>query len=143
MTNRRAPTEVKGEGPNLSGLDSLVSSARSSEDHEAYQAIATSEHFRIGLVASTAPDMLISFRIEALVQVLTKDTQHLVADLERTNKVLESLAGRGYSLGHHGSCWVSCELDVMIDDIEKECLAVMEIMRWMTVAETGIRDDKG
>lgn len=142
MTDRQATTDVK-EGPDISGLSSLASLARSSEDHEAYRAIAASEHFRIGLVASTVHDAPISFRIEVLVQVLAKDTRRLVADLERANQVLESLARRGYSLDHQGNCWVSCELDVMVGDIENECLAVMEIMRWKRDEKTGIDDEKG
>lgn len=141
MTNRQAMTDVK-EGTDLSRWDSLASLARSSEDHEAYRAIASSEHFRIGLVASTVPDAPISFRIEVLVRVLSKDSEQLAADLVRANQVFESLARRGYSLEHQGNCWVSCEVDVLVTDIEKECRAVMDIMRWMIAAKTGTRDEK-
>lgn len=120
---------MAGESLDLRDLDSLASLARSSEDHEAYRAVASREDFRIGLVASVAPDMSTSFRIEVLLQILAKDTQPKAADLGRMSKVLETLAERGYSLDHHDSCWVLCERHVVADDIEKECKAVVEIIQ--------------
>jgi len=127
---------AKQESFDLSVLDSLASLARSSEDHEAYRVVAAREHFRVGLVVNAAPDTSISFRIEVMLQILAKDTQPKVADLERMNKILESLVKRGYSLDHHDSCWVSGEMEVAVDDIEEECLAVLAILEWMKNLKT-------
>jgi len=110
-------------------LDSLISLARSSEDHEAYHVVVSRRHFRVGLVVDTSLDAPISFRVEVLLQVLAKDTQPKVADLARMNKILESLSNRGYSLGHHESCWVTCEREVAVDDIGKECLEAVTIVQ--------------
>ena len=142
MTNRPSIDYVedkmraKHESFDLSDLDSLASLARSSEDHEAYRVVAAREHFRVGLVVNAAPDTSISFRIEVMLQILANDTQPKVADLERMNKILENLVKRGYSLDHHDSCWVSCEMEVAVDDIEEECLAVMAILEWMKNLKT-------
>ncbi|HEX7392924.1 MAG TPA: hypothetical protein VF374_08265 [Thermoplasmata archaeon] len=113
----------------LTDLGSLVSLARSSEDHEAYRVVAGSRHFRVGLEVTAAPDTPISFRIEVLLQILAKDTQPRIADLERMNKILEDLTEREYSLDHHDSCWVSCEREVAVDDIERECAAIIAIIQ--------------
>jgi len=120
---------ASGEGLGLADLDSLASLALSSEDHEAYRAVASHEHFRVGLVVNAAPDASISFRIEVSLQILAKDSQPKVADLERMNKVLDGLAKRGYSLDHHDSCWVLCEREVDPNDVERECRAVVGIIR--------------
>ena len=127
---------AKQESFDLSVLDSLASLARSSEDHEAYRVVAAREHFRVGLVVNAAPDTSTSFWIEVMLQILAKDTQPKVADLERMNKILENLVKRGYSLDHHDSCWVSGEMEVAVDDIEEECLAVMAILEWMKNLKT-------
>jgi hypothetical protein len=113
----------------LADLDSLAALARSSEDHEAYRAVAMSERFRIGLVANACPNTPVVFRIEVLLQILAKDTRPEVADLGRVNEVLETIAKRGYSLDHHDSCWILCEREVDVDDIEEECRAVVEIIQ--------------
>jgi hypothetical protein len=110
-------------------LDALARLARSSEDREAYHAVISREHFRIGLVVEAAPDASISFRIEVLVQILAKGTQPKVADLERLNRILDDLARRGYSLDHHDGCWISCEREVTADCIENECRAILSIVR--------------
>ena len=142
MTNRPSIDYVedkmraKQESFDLSVLDSLASLARSSEDHEAYRVVAAREHFRVGLVVNAAPDTSISFRIEVMLQILAKDTQPKVTDLERMNKILENLIKRGYSLDHHDSCWVSGEMEVAVDDIEEECLAVLAILEWMKNLKT-------
>ncbi len=128
--------EAKGEGLNLTDLDSLASLARSSEDHEAYRAVAAREHFRLGLVVNAAPGTSISFRIEVSLRILAKDSQPKVTDLERVNKVLDTLAKRGYSLDHHDSCWVLCEREIATDDVERECRAVVEIIRSQEHGET-------
>jgi len=120
---------AKEGGFDPSDLDSLVSLARSSEDHEAYRVVAKREHFRVGLAASAAADASASFRIEILLQVLARDSKPKVADLERTNRILGDLTKRGYSLDHHDSCWVICEREVAVEDIEKECLAVIETIQ--------------
>jgi len=112
-----------------SDLDSLASLARSSEDHEAYHAVESREHFRIGLVVRAAPDASISFQIEVLLQILAKDTRPKVADLERLNKILDSLVRKGYSLDHRDGCWVSCEREVTADCIKDECRAVLAIIQ--------------
>lgn len=127
--NTEDETKVKEGGLDLTNLDSLVSLARSSEDHEAYRVVAACPRFRVGLVVNASSDTSVSFRIEVLLQILAKDTQPRVADLERMNNILENLTKREYSLDHHESCWVSCEREVAVDDIERECLAVMAIIQ--------------
>ncbi len=127
--NTEGETKAKEESLGLKDLDALVSLARSSEDHEAYRVVAERDHFRVGLVVNAAPDTSASFRVEVLLQILAKDTQPRVAGLERMNKILEGLTGRGYSLDHHDSCWVSCEREVAVGDIENECLAVIAIVQ--------------
>jgi len=127
----KAGNEIKTGNGGLSRLDfdALASLARSSEDREAYHAVVSCEHFRIGLVAGAAPDASISFRIEVLLQILAKGKQPKVADLERLNKILDILARRGYSLDHHDGCWVSCEREVTADCIENECRAILAIVQ--------------
>jgi hypothetical protein len=120
--------EAKGECVDLTDLGPLASLARSSEDHEAYRAVASRENFRVGLVVNAAPGTPISFRMEVLLQILAKDSQPKVAHLERVNRVLDTLAKRGYALDHHDSCWVMCEREVAADDVERECRAVVEII---------------
>jgi len=122
-------TKAKEESLDLAGLGSLISLARSSEDHEAYRVVAARDHFRVGLVVNAAPDAPISFRIEVLLQILAKDTQPSIADLERMHNILENLTKRGYSLDHHDSCWVTCERALVVDDIDNECLAVIAIVQ--------------
>lgn len=135
MTDRRETDNAEDKEQvgdvvlDLPDLDSMISRARSSEDREAYRAVAARKHFRIGLVVSAAPDAPASFRIEVLLQILAKDSQPKVADLERMNQVLDTLARRGYSLDHHDSCWVLCEREVAADDVERECRAAVEIIR--------------
>ena len=123
--------EMKTRPGSLSQLDfdALASLARSSEDREAYHAVASREHFRIGLVVRAASDASISFRIEVLLQILAKDTQPKVVDLERLSKILDNLSRRGYSLHHHDGCWVSCEREVTADCVENECRTVLVIVR--------------
>lgn len=134
MTDRgqtgNAENETKSGNGSLGRLDfdALVSQARSSEDREAYHAVASRGHIRIGLVVRAAPDASISFRIEVALQILAKDTQPKVADLERFSKILDSLARRGYSLDHHDGCWVSCEREVTVDCVENECRAISAIV---------------
>jgi hypothetical protein len=131
-----APTDIpedetkgKRECLGLADLGSLISLARSSEDHEAYRVVAASDHFRVGLVVNAAPDTPISFRIEVLLQILAKNAQPRIADLELMHNILENLTKRGYSLDHHDSCWVTCERALVADDIDNECLAVMAIVQ--------------
>jgi hypothetical protein len=135
MTGRPTSDRVQGEAEakvrnrHLLDLGSLASLACSSEDHEAYSVVAASENFRVGLVVSASSETSVSFRIEVLLQFLAKDTQPKVVDLEGMNKILDALVERGYSLNHHDSCWVSCEREVTADDIEAECLVVVEIIQ--------------
>ncbi len=128
-------TKAKEESLDLADLGSLTSLARSSEDYEAYRVVAAREYFRVGLVVNAAPEAPVSFRIEVLLQILAKDTQPSIADLERMHNILESLTKRGYSLDHHDSCWVTCERALVVDDIDKECLAVIAIVQ----NERGVR----
>jgi len=128
-------TKAKEESLDLADLGSLISLARSSEDHETYRVVAARDHFRIGLVINAAPDTPISFRIEVLLQILAKDTRPSIADLERMNNILENLTKRGYSLDHHDSCWVTGERALVVDDIDNECLAVMAIVQ----SEEGVK----
>lgn len=130
---------VKRGNLNLTTLGSLASEALSSEDHESYRAVAARGHFRIGVAVSAAPGRPASFRIEVLLQILAKDTRPSIADLERMNKVLETLEMRGYSLDHHDNCWISCEREIGADDVERECVAVAEIIQSQ---KSGMRDQK-
>ncbi len=129
-------TEAKKEILNFADLGSLTSLARSSEDHEAYCVVAAREHFRVGLVVDAAPDTTVSFRIEVLLQILAKDTQPSMVELERMNKILENLTKRGYSMDHHDSGWVTCERALAADDIDNECMAVMAIVQRKRGVET-------
>lgn len=128
-------TKAKEEDLDLADLGSLISLARSSEDHETYRVVAASDYFRVGLMVNAAPDNPISFRIEVLLQVLSKDTRPSIADLERMHNILENMTKRGYSLDHHDSCWVTCERALAVDDIDDECLAVIAIVH----SEKGVR----
>jgi len=128
-------TKAKDGCLDFADLSSLISLARSSEDHETYRVVAAREHFRVGLVVNAAPDTPICFRIEVLLQILANDTRPSIADLEHTNNILENLTKRGYSLDHHDSCWVTCERALVVDDIDNECLAVMAIVQ----SEEGVR----
>jgi len=125
----RGQAKANGEDLDLTDLASLESLARSSEDHEAYRAAVVHERFRVGLVVNATPGTSASFRIEVLLRILAKDSQPKVADLERMNRVLDTLTKRGYSLDHHDSCWVLCEREIAADDVERECLAIVEIIR--------------
>lgn len=118
-------------------LESLASTARSAEDHEAYHLVAKSDRFRIGLVAVAGQDAPATFRIEVLLQVLARNTRPRIDDLERMNAVLDTLSNRGYSLDHHDGCWVLCERAVAPEDIEGECEAVMAIARSKEDERTG------
>ena len=126
--NAEGETKRREEGLELPDLNSMVSLARSSEDHEAYRVVSAHEHFRVGFVVNSPPDTPTTFRIEVLLQILAKDTQPRIADLERMNDVLEGLTKRGYSLDHHDGCWVTCERELALDDIQEECLAVLAIL---------------
>lgn len=142
MTNKTPADKIMYETKaneaclDFSDLDSLVSLARSSEDHEAYRMVVASEHFRVGLVVNAAADAPISYRIEVLLQILANDTQPRLADLERMSDVLEDLSKRGYSLSHHDSCWVLCEREATVDDVEKECMTVVMIVQSKKCVET-------
>lgn len=135
MANESPTGNVEGETSerivtlDLTDLDSLASLARSSEDHEVYRVISGGGHFRIGLVVKAAPHAAVSFRIEVLLQILARDTQPRIADLECMNRILQILNNRGYSLDHHDSCWVLCERAVTADDIEEELEVVIAIVQ--------------
>ena len=117
---------------NLSlGVDALISQARSSEDGEAYLLIARRGHYWIGLVVTAAPSRPPAFRIEVLLRLIGQDALLGIADLERTKATVDKLADAGYTMGHLDNGWLIFVRDLIDDDLDRECLAISEVMRLM------------
>ncbi len=108
-------------------LHSLTEQANRSTEHEAFQALITTQHCRIGIGAYYGSNGNYKFFIEALVSLCRGLNSVDLSFMQKQLLLLRQLKERGYTLSCNEDGCISCELTISQETAVSECAALGKI----------------
>ncbi len=108
-------------------LHSLTEQASKSAEHEAFQTLVTTQHYRIGIGATAGSNGNYKFFIEALISLCKGLNSVDLSFIQKQLLLLRQLKERGYSLSCNEDGCISCELTINQENAVNECEALGKI----------------
>jgi hypothetical protein len=111
----------KGGGLNI---QKMLKEAESSENQEVYFSIDKNRNCRIGVIARSTRSKSPRFFIEVIVCLFPNYGKVDLQSLKREIAFLEELHKRNYSLTCQDGNYISCEMEVSINNLAEEYRAI-------------------